>query len=482
MNFRWFRIMVLVSAIICGLGVLPSVAEEPTAVTVYVVQRGDTLFRIAQRYNITVEALARLNGISNPNNIEVGQRLLVPANPGEAPVAHYHQVQPGETLHSISQAYGLDPTLLAELNALQPDQEIVVGQYLNVLIGGSEPLFENAASHLDEMSFLSPPVVVHRVARGETLFRIAMAYGVTVNDLVAANAIPDPTLIYAGQELIIPNINPPQFAAVLPEPVMELGVTPLVLIEGKTGRFQVATGVPASAAGVFLERPLQFAQEAGGLRHTALVGVPVGTPSGVYPLLITIDHAGGQAQIAANIQIVSGNYVVERDIVLLEDRIGLLDPAVEEAEQVILRAVMTGFTPERWFDGPMGLPAAAAVTSAFGNLRSYNGGQVQRIHAGTDFGGAPGTPIFAPAAGRVVMADTLNVRGVVTVIDHGWGVYTGYWHKTDRYVQVGDFVQTGQVIGTIGATGRVSGPHLHWEMWVSGVPVDPMQWVIVNFS
>ncbi|MFQ3568124.1 MAG: LysM peptidoglycan-binding domain-containing protein [Aggregatilineales bacterium] len=482
MILRWFRIAIFISAVICGLGVFPSIAEEPIAVTVYVVQRGDTLFRIALRHNITVEALARLNGISNPNNIEVGQRLLVPAHPGETPVARYHRVQPGETLQSISQAYGLEPMLLAELNALQPDQEIVIGQYLNVLIAEIEPPAGGETSSFDETPLLSPPVVVHRVARGETLFRIAMAYGVTVNDLVAANTIADPTLIYAGQELIIPNVNPPQFAADLPEPVTGLSVTPLVLIEGKTGSFRVATRVPANATGVFLERQLQFAQEAGGLRHTALVGVPVGTPSGVYPLLITIAHAEGQAQIVANIQIVSGNYVVERDIILLEDRIGLLDPVVEEAEQVILRAVMTGFTSERWFDGPMGLPAAAAITSAFGNLRSYNGGQVQRIHAGTDFGGAPGTPIFAPAAGRVVMADTLNVRGVATVIDHGWGVYTGYWHKTDRYVQVGDIVQAGQVIGTIGATGRVSGPHLHWEMWVNGVPVDPMQWVIVNFS
>jgi murein DD-endopeptidase MepM/ murein hydrolase activator NlpD len=107
---------------------------------------------------------------------------------------------------------------------------------------------------------------------------------------------------------------------------------------------------------------------------------------------------------------------------------------------------------------------------------------VLRVHAGTDFGGVPGTPIFSPAPGRVVLTDTLNVRGVATVIDHGWGVYTGYWHQTERYVQLGDMVTTGQIIGTIGATGRVSGPHLHWEVWVNGVPVDPMQWVIFSFS
>ena len=143
----------------------------------------------------------------------------------------------------------------------------------------------------------------------------------------------------------------------------------------------------------------------------------------------------------------------------------------------LLRNVTAPFTPELYMESSMGLPAAAAVTSQFGTLRSYNGGAFNRYHNGTDFAGAPGTPILAPAAGQVVMADTLNVRGNATMIDHGWGIYTGYWHQTEIYVQPGDFVQTGQIIGTIGATGRVTGAHLHWELWVNGVTVDPMQWV-----
>ena len=85
--------------------------------------------------------------------------------------------------------------------------------------------------------------------------------------------------------------------------------------------------------------------------------------------------------------------------------------------------------------------------------------------------------MLAAASGTVVLADTLNVRGNAVVIDHGWGVYTGYWHQTEIYVQPGERVSTGQVIGTVGSTGRVTGAHLHWELWVNGVPVDPMQWV-----
>ena len=91
----------------------------------------------------------------------------------------------------------------------------------------------------------------------------------------------------------------------------------------------------------------------------------------------------------------------------------------------------------------------------------------------------------ATAANAVLRSDVpgpLDVRGNATIIDHGWGIFTGYWHQTEQYVKVGDFVSTGQVIGTIGSTGRVTGPHLHWELWVNGVPVDPMQWVRQSFS
>ena len=70
----------------------------------------------------------------------------------------------------------------------------------------------------------------------------------------------------------------------------------------------------------------------------------------------------------------------------------------------------------------------------------------------------------------------MQVRGNNVWIDHGWGVYTGYWHQSSFQVSVGQRVETGQIIGFQGATGRVTGPHLHWEVFVSGVQVDPLEW------
>jgi len=122
------------------------------------------------------------------------------------------------------------------------------------------------------------------------------------------------------------------------------------------------------------------------------------------------------------------------------------------------------------------------VTSPFGTRRSYNGGPYERFHTGTDFGGGPGAPIYAPAAGRVALVTTLNIYGLFTIIDHGQGVFTAYAHQTESYVEAGQIVQAGEVIGTIGNSGRSVGPHLHWELWVNGVETDAIQWTRFDFA
>lgn len=85
--------------------------------------------------------------------------------------------------------------------------------------------------------------------------------------------------------------------------------------------------------------------------------------------------------------------------------------------------------------------------------------------------------IYAPAPGVVVFAGPLTVRGNATIIDHGWGIYTGIYHQAEIKVKTGDIVEAGQLIGLIGATGRVTGPHLHWDLFVNGVQVQPLDWL-----
>ena len=90
-------------------------------------------------------------------------------------------------------------------------------------------------------------------------------------------------------------------------------------------------------------------------------------------------------------------------------------------------------------------------------------------------------PISTAANGVVVFAGETIVRGNATIIDHGWGIFSGYYHQSESYVQTGDQVESGQVIGLVGASGRVTGAHLHWEVWVNGVQVNPMIWLEKSF-
>lgn len=475
----WFMLIVMLA----GMLWLPASSfaqDAPSNVTVHVVQRGETLFRISLNYGLTVDEIAAFNGIVDPTNIQVGQRLLIPVSGDASPeIPATHVVQVGETLKTIAASYGLTVAELAARNNLVNVDVIYAGQVLNItdLPVPTPTIQQQSVEAVPEL-----PSLVYTVQPGDTLFRIATRFGTTVNVLVEANTITDPTVIYSGQQIIIPGLEPPQLMLDLPPIVGGLDVTPLIFVEGEAGRLRLTTTSPVSIAGTFLDRALNDASGQNGTLHTILVGVPMFTEAGIYPLSLTLtDQTGVQTLINLNIQILSGSYGRER-ITLGPNQADLLDPNVEGAEQNVLQRVMGSFAPNRYFDGPMSLPAAASVISPFGRIRSYNGGPFDRFHAGTDFAGAPGTSVLASASGYVVLVDTLNVRGLATIIDHGWGVYTGYWHQSQQFVQVGDFVTSGQVIGTIGATGRVTGPHLHWELWVNGVPVDPMQWAQQSFS
>lgn len=478
------KLALLLSLLCVGLMSAPLVAQDATPdVIIHVVQRGETLFRIALRYGLTIDALSRANGLTNPNSIQVGQRLLIPGAEPPVPEGMIHTVESGDTLQSIAAQYGVTLEALISTNNLASIDRINVGQLIRIPLAPDPTLPAAPPTAVPTALPADPaPVIVHVVQPGETLFRIATRYGVTVNAMVEANDITDPTLIYAGQQLLIPGFTPPQLQIELPPQITALSIMPEVLVEGQTGIIRLTTTSPMTVSGTFLNRPLRSGDSSDSLQHQILVGIPVFTEPAAYPLSIRATDALGQATVLdLPVQVIGGGYGREA-ITLSADRLTLLDTAVEEAEIATLRGLTEPFTPQRYWAGSLGLPAAAPVISPFGRRRSFNGGPFNRFHSGTDFAGGPGTSIIAPAPGTIVFVGALDVRGRVTIIDHGWGIYTVYCHQTEQYVSVGDVVTTGQVIGTVGSTGRASGPHLHWELWVNGVQVDPMQWVRQSFA
>ncbi|MFZ4828786.1 MAG: LysM peptidoglycan-binding domain-containing protein [Phototrophicaceae bacterium] len=446
---------------------------------VHVVQRGETLMRIAEQYQTDITTIAEANGIQDINRINVGQSLIIPVSVADIGINQViHIVRAGESVQSIAELYGITLEELLETNPQADSNNIIIGQslYLDAtIITRQSPIQPLSIGGSSENSF------IHYVQSGETLFKIAQQYDTTVNDLATLNQITDPTLITVNQPLLVPGIALPEVALDVPAIITSMSINPLLFVEGETAQIVLTTNRVATISGEFLQRSLNVATDPVGTTHRILVGIPIFTETGVYPLTLRIADGATYDDLAMNIQVISGGYGQET-IQLIEGREELLTPAVEEEELNLLRSIVATFNGDRYFNSRFSLPAAASLTSAFGTRRSYNGGAFDRFHSGADFAGVPGTPILAPSDGQVVMVDTLNIRGKATLIDHGWGVYTGYWHQNDIYVQLGERVQTGQVIGTIGSTGRVTGAHLHWELWVNGVPTDPMQWVQESFS
>ena len=154
-----------------------------------------------------------------------------------------------------------------------------------------------------------------------------------------------------------------------------------------------------------------------------------------------------------------------------------VDPPTEvlaqiEADSKALADVYAINSAKQW-RGMFVRPLEGTVTSNFG-ARSYYNGQPRSPHAGVDFVAKTGTAIRAPNRGTVVLASPLYFTGNTVVIDHGQRLFSVFAHLSEIHVQPGSVVATGTTVGLVGATGRVTGPHLHWSIRLDGARVDPL--------
>jgi len=263
-----------------------------------------------------------------------------------------------------------------------------------------------------------------------------------------------------------------------PPPLLgTLEIDPPELLPGRTLLVRLTSSLPASASASLEQVPLMLFSDESGTRYTALVGLSVWTSSGPQILRATLQDARGRVStVTATVEVLPTDYPVEY-IELLPGREELLDPEIIEEEWARLRPILETVTPERLWEGVFISPTHGYITSYFGAMRSYDGGPPSSYHNGVDISNITGTVVLAAARGRVVLAEPLKVRGGAVILDHGWGVHSGYLHFSEILVQEGDIVEQGQPIGKIGASGLVTGAHLHWEIRLGLTPVDPLEWL-----
>jgi murein DD-endopeptidase MepM/ murein hydrolase activator NlpD len=225
------------------------------------------------------------------------------------------------------------------------------------------------------------------------------------------------------------------------------------------------------------EKPTPLWSEGGkGAVLHGLLGVDLEKPPGPYEWKISWNAPDGAAlSCALTVTVRPGKFTTEH--LKVEKQYVQPDPEQQkraEADQKKMRAIYDTVTPEQLWAGKFRLPLNDVTTGGnFGRRRVLNG-EARSPHTGVDFPALAGTPVYAAQSGKVVLAEDLYYSGNTVVIDHGYGIYTLYAHLSAIDTEAGEKVEAGTEIGKVGATGRVTGPHLHWGLTVQHARVNGM--------
>jgi murein DD-endopeptidase MepM/ murein hydrolase activator NlpD len=453
---------ILVCLLIFSASPVSAQTSTPPPGPVYIVQEGDTLWEIAARFNVSVPAIQTANNMSS-QDIFVGDKLVIPGLEGLSGTLVTQPVPFGESLLSLSRQYRIDPAILRKLNHIVSPTELYAGYGLVVLQQDNQTPWTARAS----------------IGQGETMLEMAVEGDSDPWTVAQINGLTGPSLGLPGDIFYLPSGNSTAIASGLPAALVSADVDPLPLAQGTTAQVKVVTSQTVTLGGELGDHPLHFFTTISGTQ-VALQGIHGMADPGLYPLRIDVTLPDNSVQSFEQMVLIqSGNFPNETINGVEPDTI---DPAVTGPEDQWLLALTSPVTPEKYWQGTFQLPVDGqyCLRSKYGNRRSYNGGVFHSFHTGIDFGVCSEThpfDIFAPADGVVVFTGLKTVRGNATIIDHGQGIYSGMYHQAEIYVKVGDHVSAGQLIGKIGATGRVTGAHLHWDLWVNGIQVDPIEWL-----
>ncbi len=464
---KWLPLLIAF-ALICQPQAVQAQTQAPDQPT-YIVQSGDTLYSIAIRFGITLDALTGANPQIDPNNLKVGDQLVLPGLEGISGVITAQDIQFGDSLTSLSRRFQIPQALLVKLNHITSPSEVFVGGSIILPQPDPKSAYTQAAS----------------LGKDETLLELAAQTNANPWTLVHANGLAGTWDTIPGDSLVYPGASEEAVQSTINPVIQSIDISPYPLVQGKTEEIKITTREPVTFTGSLVDHDLHFFQD-GANTMVALQGVYGLLDKGIYPLTLKGTLQDGTSfDYSQMVMVKSGGYVKDLPLTVPPETV---DPKVTGPENDKWFALAAPATATKYWEGAFDLPSRLFTkqwcldtgncwSARFGNRRSYNGGPYDQFHTGLDIFGGKGIEIYAPAPGVVVYTGLLTVRGNATLIDHGWGVYSAYFHQSEIRVNVGDHVQTGQVIGLIGNTGRAEGPHLHFEILVGDVQVDPLDWL-----
>jgi len=390
--------------------------------TMYIVKRGDTLWTIAQRYNLTVNSILANNNISNSELISIGQEMKIPLHKGTVAETNIvnqavidkknnninnnvnqpenvepivYTVKAGDNLWNISRKYGVSVEVIIDINNLRNKGLLSLGQKLEIpAIGGG---LSNSKQKQE------PTIVTYTVVKGDTLWSISQRYDVKMRSIISVNNLKEISRLSIGQKLKLPITN------------MDIAK---------------AEGYDQEAAA---EEIIYYVKK----------GESLWSISREYNVKL-------EAIIAAN---------------------SITDASkISTGQQLRIPNVLGA----RSNIGNFIWPVRGRITSPYGVRVLYGR---KEFHAGIDIGGPTGTNIVAAESGRVSYTGYMRGFGNVIVLSHDGGYSTVYGHNSVNLVKKGQYVKRGSVIGKVGRTGNATGPHLHFEIRLSGKPVNPLPYL-----
>ncbi len=399
--------------------------------------------------------------------VALGLLLLIAySGPVQAQEDGTYTVVPGDTLSRIAAQFGTSLDNLIAVNAIQDPNRLVVGQQL---------IIPDASGAIPVSAIPTGTVLA---APGDTIGVLAARYGQDPTLVAELNGRTTATRLFPGQPVDLPadvaTPTPLRFGAVTAVDAAQS------IVQGRTGRIYVALERPVELSGTWLGGDLVFTAIGGDpLRQFAFLPVDPLQEEGSYAVSLTYLTSQGIAVSRAwPVTVETGPYTFQ-EIVVSDEKAASLTSEVVQAEREKVTGVWSEVSPDLlWlepFERPINLQYA--TTSPFGTRRTYSVADIGNFHAGQDFGSPEGALIVAPAVGIVRLAEPLPVRGNAVIVDHGRGVFTGYWHMSEIAVEPGEVVSPGDVLGLVGNTGLSTGAHLHWELRIDGIAVDPMQFL-----
>jgi murein DD-endopeptidase MepM/ murein hydrolase activator NlpD len=368
---------------------------------------------------------------------------------------HEHLVMPGDTWTALAWQYNLPVTEIRTLNPqINTQRQPVIGT--TVMVPATEP--QNGT-----LTRPSGPLLQTAVQHNTSPWLIAIR-----------NNVRSPYQPALFRPLFIPGAeHPPRD---LPPGFTSLAVSQLMAHPGQAIAFRAQTNETIEITATLDGREISVFRN--GRSLVGLTGTGAFFGSGQPELRIQVDDHPPWSQPWQFTDPDDWTY----QQLTLTGTAAEIDQASIAAERARLFTLWEQKTPSPQWQAAFQLPITnyLEISSHFGARRSYNGGPFASYHEGVDFSAYGGTAVFAAAPGTVILAEELTVRGGTVIIDHGLGIYTGYYHMSNVIATPEEVVEQGQLVGEVGTTGLSTGNHLHWDLLVNGVWVDAEAWLAQN--